>query len=71
MSQDKIIEYKNNEFTIVWQPNKCTHAANCIKHLPQVYNPKERPWLKIENATTKELMNQIDTCPSGALSYSK
>jgi len=37
--------------------------------LPQVYNPKERPWVKIENATTDELIAQINKCPSGALSY--
>jgi hypothetical protein len=35
-----------------------------------VYNPKETPWLKIENATTEELKAQIMKCPSGALSYS-
>jgi uncharacterized Fe-S cluster protein YjdI len=41
----------------------------CVKTLPKVYNPKERPWLKPENATAEELKNQIDLCPSGALSY--
>ena len=29
----------------------------------------ERPWIKIENATTEQLKNQINKCPSGALSY--
>jgi uncharacterized Fe-S cluster protein YjdI len=37
--------------------------------LPQVYNPKDRPWIKVENATTQELKDQIEQCPSGALSY--
>ena len=36
---------------------------------PQVYKPAERPWIKIENAGTKDLIAQIMTCPSGALSY--
>lgn len=37
--------------------------------LPKVYNSKERPWIKIENATTAELIDQIGKCPSGALTY--
>ncbi len=66
---DKKIEYTNRELTIIWQPSLCQHAGVCVKMLPKVYNPKERPWVKIENATTAELIEQINKCPSGALSY--
>lgn len=62
-------EYSNGELTIIWQPDLCQHSGICVKTLPQVYNPKERPWIKIENATTEELIAQIKMCPSGALSY--
>ncbi|MCO6500849.1 MAG: (4Fe-4S)-binding protein [Vicingus serpentipes] len=65
----KIINYSNNDITIKWTPDLCTHAANCVKLLPKVYNPKARPWITIENAKTEELKNQIQACPSGALSY--
>lgn len=61
--------YSNDDLTIVWQPAKCIHATECVKALPQVYNPNEKPWLKIENATSDELKAQIASCPSGALSY--
>ncbi|BDS13212.1 (4Fe-4S)-binding protein [Aureispira anguillae] len=68
---DKIIKkkYSNNEITIVWQPQKCIHAAECVKALPQVYKPNEKPWIQLEQATTEELKNQVRKCPSGALSY--
>ncbi|MFK7807805.1 MAG: (4Fe-4S)-binding protein [Saprospiraceae bacterium] len=69
MEKEKIKEYTNGEITIVWKPGKCYHAGNCVKMLPKVYNPKERPWIKIENATTVELQNQVAECPSGALTY--
>jgi len=62
-------EYSNNEITVLWKPKTCIHAAECVKRLPNVYKPKEKPWITIENATTKELINQIDKCPSGALLY--
>lgn len=61
-------EYSNGEITIVWQPKLCIHSGVCVKTLPQVYNPQERPWIKPENATTRELLNQVAKCPSGALS---
>ena len=54
----KQIEYSNGELTIVWQPELCRHAGICVKTLPNVYHPKERPWIA-----------QIKMCPSGALSY--
>ncbi|MFV0377257.1 MAG: (4Fe-4S)-binding protein [Mangrovibacterium sp.] len=64
-------EYSNGEITIVWQPELCTHAGICVKTLPQVYNPKEKPWVKPENASTAELVAQVSKCPSGALSLKK
>jgi uncharacterized Fe-S cluster protein YjdI len=66
---EKVLEYSNGEITILWKPDLCQHAGICVKTLPAVYNPKERPWIKSENATTEELIEQINMCPSGALSY--
>ena len=37
--------------------------------LPKVYHPKEKPWIHPLNATKDELINQIKSCPTGALSY--
>ena len=70
MSERKIIkEYSNGELTVLWQPDKCIHAGECVKRLPEVYNPNKRPWIQVDNATTEELKEQIQACPSGALSY--
>ncbi|MEZ5106179.1 MAG: (4Fe-4S)-binding protein [Draconibacterium sp.] len=61
--------YSNGELTVVWKPGLCIHSGVCVRTLPQVYNTKERPWIKPGNATTEELKAQINRCPSGALSY--
>ncbi|WP_165023696.1 (4Fe-4S)-binding protein [Dysgonomonas sp. ZJ279] len=66
---EKKIEYSNGELTIIWKPELCQHAGICVKLLPMVYNPKDRPWIKIKNATTDQLIAQINDCPSGALTY--
>jgi uncharacterized Fe-S cluster protein YjdI len=62
-------EYSNGTITIVWQPGKCIHSGVCVRTLPQVYHPKETPWITIEHATTAAIKDQIEKCPSGALSY--
>lgn len=61
-------EYSNGEVTILWKPEKCIHSGICVRTLPNVYNPKEKPWIKPMNASSQELIDQVAKCPSGALS---
>jgi len=65
-------EYSNGEVTIVWQSGLCIHSTKCWKGatgLIEVFNPREKPWIKPEGAATEKIINQINQCPSGALSY--
>ena len=61
--------YTNGEVTIVWRPSICIHSTNCFKGLPQVFDPNKKPWANAEGASTEQIINQINKCPSGALSY--
>ena len=63
------MEYPNGEIAIVWQPKLCIHSGICVRTLPNVYHPKERPWIQPLNATTEEIIGQVKKCPSGALTY--
>lgn len=67
--EDHEYPHPNGQITVLWQPKICIHSGICVKMLPQVYNPKERPWCKPENSDTEPLINQINSCPSGALRY--
>lgn len=67
MSKSK--KYIKNGLTVIWQPALCVHSANCVKGLPQVFNPQQRPWIDLQQAGQKSLSATIDQCPSGALSY--
>lgn len=69
MADENTKTYSNGEITIVWKQGKCIHSGVCVRTLPQVYNPKSRPWITIENASSEELKAQVSKCPSGALSY--
>ena len=61
-------EYTNGEVTVVWEAEKCVHSGICAKGLPQVFRPRLRPWVRIDVADTDAIINQVNQCPSGALS---
>lgn len=62
-------KYTNDDITVVWKPKACIHSTICWKGLNEVFNPKEKPWIKLGGATTESIIEQIRKCPSGALSY--
>jgi uncharacterized Fe-S cluster protein YjdI len=65
----KTKEYSNSEVTVVWEAKKCIHSAMCVKGLPNVFQPNEKPWIKIDATSTEELVATVKKCPSGALSF--
>lgn len=69
MEKEKAIHYTNGEITVVWKPQICQHTGICARGLPDVFKPKEKRWIQTEGATTEEIINQVNQCPSGALSY--
>ena len=70
--QKKITKhYKNDEITIVWQPHLCVHSTLCFRGLPNVFDPRKRPWVTPEHSDSETIMKQIDACPSRALTYFK
>ncbi|MBC7451079.1 MAG: (4Fe-4S)-binding protein [Cytophagales bacterium] len=65
-------KYANGEITIIWKPALCTHSTRCWKgaeSLPEVFNPKIIPWIDPLAAPTERMIEQIQRCPSGALSF--
>ena len=69
MEKSKVIKkYSNEAITVVWEPSKCTHSGICVRGLPAVFDVNARPWVNIEGATAQEIINQVNQCPSGALS---
>jgi len=75
MEEKKITKhYFNGEITIVWKPNVCIHSTKCWRGkegLPEVFDPKVKPWINPNGASSERIIQQIDRCPSGALSYFK
>jgi CDGSH-type Zn-finger protein/uncharacterized Fe-S cluster protein YjdI len=60
-------EYTNGDITILWQADKCIHSEICIKGLPRVFDNSKRPWIDLKGASSRDIVNQVRKCPSGAL----
>ncbi|QJW89341.1 (4Fe-4S)-binding protein [Spirosoma taeanense] len=61
--------YTNGEITVVWKPAACIHSKLCWTQLFRVFNPKARPWVNMAGAGSDRIAEQVDRCPSKALTY--
>jgi len=68
-AKDLTKEYSNGNVTIVWKNALCQHAAECVKNNPDVFKPREKPWITPEGASTEAIIQTVSKCPSGALTY--
>ena len=64
----KTHHYSNDEIAVVWKPDVCIHSGICFKGLAAVFDPRRKPWIIIDNATSQQIIDQVKKCPSGALS---
>jgi uncharacterized Fe-S cluster protein YjdI len=62
-------EYTNGIVTVTWDSSKCIHCGFCAKGLPEVFKPKESPWVQMGEVSSDKIMEQIKKCPSGALGF--
>ncbi len=61
-------QYPKEDVKVVWEPSKCIHSGNCARGLPNVFRPKDKPWIQVEHAYKDDIVDQVSKCPSGALS---
>ncbi len=61
-------EYTNGEITGVWQPHLCTHSKKWWKGLLPVFDPRRKPWVDMDAASSDRVVAQVNECPSKALS---
>ncbi|MEX0905679.1 MAG: CDGSH iron-sulfur domain-containing protein [Balneolaceae bacterium] len=67
--QQRTILYNGKEITVQYDVNRCIHARKCVEGLPDVFDPKQKPWISPDNAPPGNLVDVIETCPTGALHY--
>ena len=61
-------EYTNGDVTVIWKPGVCQHAGVCVRSNPLLFQPHAKPWIKMDEASSEEIVEIVNKCPSGALS---
>ena len=61
--------YTAPEVTVFYDRGRCRHYAECIRGLPQVFDPARRPWIRADLADADTVAEVVRRCPTGALHY--
>lgn len=64
-------DYQSEDLIVYWEPDLCTQSTICVKTSPDVFDPKRRPWIDLDQGTTEEIIKTVEACPSGALKYER
>ena len=59
--------FEGEDVTVTFDPNRCIHAEECVRGLPEVFDPRQRRWIRPERASPERVRAQVARCPSGAL----
>lgn len=63
--------YRTDKIVVYWNASVCINSHRCVNGLPQVFQPKARPWIKVDAATADEIAEVVARCPSGALHFER
>lgn len=63
--------YEHEGLRVTFDARRCIHAAECIRHLPQVFDAAARPWIMPERAGPDDVIAAVQKCPTGALHVSQ
>lgn len=64
-------DYRTDAIAVRWEPDYCIHTANCIRGLPAVFDPRDRPWVHVDEAAADDIARVVATCPTGALHFER
>ena len=59
-------DYSGSSVTVSYDRALCTHAAECVRGLPRVFDTAARPWIQPNQAAPESVIEVVARCPSGA-----
>ena len=69
--RERIYDFKADGLVVHWDYLRCIHVEECVRGLPEVFDPDRRPWIDPSLATPDEVADVCERCPTGALHYDR
>ncbi|ELY56181.1 hypothetical protein C491_14577 [Natronococcus amylolyticus DSM 10524] len=69
--EENVHTYSGDRIEVSYDVNRCIHARECVRGLPEVFDPDKRPWIEPDNADVDDLEDVIVECPTGALQFDR
>lgn len=69
--KEDIHTYSGKRIEVSYDVNRCIHARECVRGLPDVFDPDKRPWIEPDKADVDDLADVIMECPTGALQFER
>ncbi len=68
-ARDRRDTYQGKKITVYDNHSICAHAGICTDGLPAVFHNREGSFVDPDGASVAEIIDIVNQCPSGALSY--
>ncbi|NOT33873.1 MAG: hypothetical protein HOP12_06855 [Candidatus Eisenbacteria bacterium] len=63
--------FSSDAIIVRFDARRCIHAAECVYHLPQVFDPGRKPWIEPDHADADSIAEVVARCPTGALHFER
>jgi uncharacterized Fe-S cluster protein YjdI/CDGSH-type Zn-finger protein len=71
MHRERVIRYSGDKIIVKFHVDRCTHVAECLMGLPDVFDTHKRPWIRPDEAQADEVAEVVMRCPTGALHFQR
>ena len=61
--------YRSEKITVSFDLQRCIHARECVRGLPEVFDTEKRPWIQPDNTEPDTITTVVLRCPSSALQF--
>lgn len=69
MSDTDINKYPGEEIEVTWDQRLCIHIGECGRAQGELFVGGRDPWCQPDLASTEEVIDVVERCPTGALTY--
>jgi CDGSH-type Zn-finger protein/uncharacterized Fe-S cluster protein YjdI len=69
MSSDPNVDYPGNEVSVEWDGRLCIHVGECGRAEGDLFVGGREPWCQPDLVSVDEVVEVVERCPTGALSY--